>query len=185
MSRHGRAAVAALAVGLAAVLTVAVAATAAGIEPRALVLQEGDLPPHYEFQPGSSGTVRAVGAPDALVRPGLKGGYYATYWGDSGSSKTIVSAAYVYRSASGSTAALAAVDRAARRNRPPSLARRPVRIGETGWLYTERTRDHGTSIVWRFGRVLAIVNCSAPRGHEKLALALARKQQRRVAAALR
>jgi hypothetical protein len=165
----------------------AVGAQAAGIQPRTLVLQAGDVPPHYVFQQGSSGPVRSVGAPDELVRPGLKGGYYATYWADSGSSKTIVSAAYVYRSPAGPKAALSALDRTARRNAPPSLTRRSVQIGRrgNGWLYTERARDPGTAVAWRFGRVLAVVNCAAPTGHQKLALALARKQQRRMAAALR
>jgi hypothetical protein len=183
VSRRRETAVGALAIVLAG--TVVAGVSAAAVEPRALVLGQADLPPRYEFQPGSSGNVRSVGAPDELARPGLRGGYYATYWLDGASSRTVVSAAYVYRSAEGPAAALAALDRSARRNAPGSLERRAARVGESGWMYTERGTDPGTSIAWRFGRVLAVVRCSAPSGHQKLASALARKQQRRIAAALR
>jgi hypothetical protein len=42
-----------------------------------------------------------------------------------------------------------------------------------------------TFVIWREGRVTALVVCQLMNGHRKLALALARTQQRRIAAALR
>jgi hypothetical protein len=156
----------------------------AAVQPRLLVLQRSDVPPQYEFRPGSSGDIRAVGAPDALARPGLLGGFYATYWRGDTSERTIVSAAYFYRSSSAAKAAFAAIEREVRRNAPRSLQRKRTGIGDGGWIYTDRTQDPGTAVVWRFDRVLAVLNCSSPTGHEKLAPALARKQQRRIAAAV-
>jgi hypothetical protein len=161
-----------------------VAGAAAAVQPRMLVLQRSDVPSRYEFQPGSSGDVRSVGAPDALARPGLIGGFYATYWRDGKSERTIVSAAYLYRSSAGAKAALAAVDREARHNATRSLRRLRTDLGDDAWIYTDRSRDLGTAVVWRSGRVLAVLDYSSPTGHEKLALALARTQQRRIAAAL-
>ena len=167
-------------------VVLAVGGAGARLEPRALVLQSSEVPAGYELQERSSGDIRAVGAPDVLARPGLIGGYYATYWNTrAATSKVIVSASYLYRSPAGAKAALSATEREARRNAPVSLERRRIQIGSGGMLYTAHSRERATAVLWRFDRVLAVLNCSSQLDHEKLALALAKTQQRRVAAALR
>ena len=185
MSRRRRAAGLALVAVLASGL-LAAGTAAARLAARTLVLQSTEVPAGYELQKGSSGDIRAVGAPDVLARPGLVGGYYATYWNTrAGSARTIVSASYVYRSPAGARAALAATEREARRNAPASLAIRQLRIGSGGVLYTAPTKERASAVLWQFDRVLAVLNCGSQLDHETLALALARKQQRRIAAALR
>jgi hypothetical protein len=62
--------------------------------------------------------------------------------------------------------------------------RRPVDLGDAGWIYVSSSRDSGTHVAWRSGRVVALVNCEWMTPHRALALAMARKQQRRIAYAL-
>ena len=64
--------------------------------------------------------------------------------------------------------------------------RGPVRTSVMRAGCTSRgSPDNGTHVAWRFGRVVALVNCEWMTPHRTLALAMARKQQRQIADALR
>ena len=52
-------------------------------------------------------------------------------------------------------------------------------------MYSSSSPDGGTVVIWRYSRVVAWVMCQEMAAHRKLAIALARKQQQRIAAALR
>jgi hypothetical protein len=67
----------------------------------------------------------------------------------------------------------------------PKFRRNPTAIGAEGWVYTARSLDTGTLVLWRYGRVVALLACQEMTSHRSLALSLARKQQRRIAGALR
>jgi hypothetical protein len=76
--------------------------------------------------------------------------------------------------------------RTARRDGLTPFTRRGHRIqlADEAWLYDDTAED-GTVVAWRHGRVVAYVSCSEMANHGALALALARKQQRRIVALTR
>jgi hypothetical protein len=60
-----------------------------------------------------------------------------------------------------------------------------VQIGTRARVYSGRSPEVGTFVIWRHARVVAWVHCQEMSGHRRLAVALARAQQRRIAAAVR
>ncbi len=68
-------------------------------------------------------------------------------------------------------------------NRGLGRARR-VQLGDEAWVLTSSRDETGTYVVWRHGRVVSFVSCLQMTQHRTLALAQARKQERRIAAKL-
>lgn len=175
--------------GLAAVF--AVPAGAAAVDPKALVLRQADVPAGFRVVPDQSGIRSnrelAKGGPEhrrQVERSGRVTGFFRLWQRRApGVSVLVGSLADVCRDARGATAWLAWLDdRARRQSTRTHLRRRVVRIGDEGWAYST-TRLGGTALVgWRRGRVVALVSTSG-LGLGK-ALDLARRQQRRIAAAL-
>ena len=161
-------------------LALAVPSSAAQrLDGRKLVLQEAEIPDTYVFDRGSSLSLvpRTREARREAARVGLVGGYYAVYrdvsppfW------RTIKSSATVGTNR----------DRARAFTKGTGIMRargvRRVAVGDAGWIATS---GDATSVAWYHGRVAAQVVCEKVARHRAVALALARKQERRIAAALR
>jgi hypothetical protein len=177
---------------LAAAAVLALPASAAGVDPRLFVLRQIDVPPRYDFDEDNSLLIpsgaRLAGVPDesakALVRLGFVGGYIARYtnygpprW------RYVNSVAFVFREAKGARSYLPLMVKSGFAQ-GGGRARR-VNLGDEALLYSSSSRSTGTAIIWRHGRVVAYVSCSQMTEHRALALAQARKQQRRIAAELR
>lgn len=167
-------------------------ASAANINPRVFVLHASDVPAHYEFGTDDSFVLpRAFVARDAegerVARAGYVSGYLASYINtDPPKWKGIVSAAFVFRRAEGARMFLALLDKWTRKETGEQYAgrRSNVDIGDGGWMYVARSRDTGTQVGWRSGRVVGLIVCHWMTPHRALALAMAPKQQLRIAAAL-
>lgn len=176
---------------VAATLAMAVAsasALAAGVDPRVFVLAQADVPRGYEFDKDNSLLVtRAMvdRAPTddgarALARAGLVNGYFARYTNYGGPRWSYVnSAAFAFRQPKGAKSYLLWWMRSIARSAGPAQR---IRLGNEAWLFTASSPDTGTSVLWRHGRVVALVGCLEMRRHRSLALAQARKQERRIAA---
>ena len=65
------------------------------------------------------------------------------------------------------------------------MKRTSIDIGTSARVYSSSSADDGTVVIWRYSRVVAWVMCQEMAAHRKLAIALARTQQQRIAAALR
>jgi hypothetical protein len=167
----------------------AVPASAAEVDPQLLVLREADLP--YGFQPDAEDTgaytnARAAKEADARTRALLRHsgrvtGYQADY--DFGAT-TVTSRADVFRQRRGAKLVLDAAAREFDASGIRGMRRSPLRIGAEGWVYGQRSGSSTLNyVVWRSDRVFAGI---AAWGVTKArAIALARTQQRRIAAALR
>ena len=165
-------------------------ANAATVDPKALVLSQTDVPARYLLDRNNSMVVsRALIArsPDPaarkLVHSGFVSAYFARYtnygrphW------RHVTSGAYVFRGEAGAKRMLALTLVDARRGL--AIAQR-LRLGDDAWLISIGGREPTTSVLWRYRGVTAILTCSEMTQHRTLALALARKQQRRIAAVLR
>ena len=167
----------------------ALPASAANVNPRVLVLSQIDVPAHYEFDKDNSTIVPSelaagyAGGRRIVERAGYVNGYLASDLNvDPPRWHHIASAAFVFRRAEGARVYLAWFDKQFKEHN--AVARRPVDLGDAGWIYVSSSRDSGTGVVWRFGRVVALVNCEWMMPHRALALSMARMQQRRIAAAL-
>lgn len=167
----------------------ALPASAADVNPQLLVLHEADLP--YGFQPDADDTgvhtnARAAKGADArtralLRRSGRITGYQADY--DFGET-TIRSRADVFRKPEGAKLVLNAAAREFDASGIRGMHRSPLRIGTEGLVFGQRSGSSTLNyVVWRYDRVVAGI---AAWGVTKArAIALARTQQRRIAAALR
>jgi hypothetical protein len=175
---------------LIAAAVLALPAAAASVDPRVLVLRELDVPPRYLFDKDNSAVLspallaRTAEARRLVVRSGFVTGYTARYL-NSGPPRWryVKSAAYVFRGAEGAKIYQARLEKSFREQ--GAVRRGPVDLGDGGLRYFWRAPDVGTHVLWRSGRVVAYVGCEQMTGHRTLALALAQKQQRRIAAALR
>ena len=175
---------------LIATAALALPASAANVNPRVFVLSRFDVPAHYEFDednstilPGELASGYAGGRP-VVARAGYVNGYLASYLNvDPPRWHHVASAAFVFRRAEGARMYLAWFDEAFKKHN--ATQRRTVDLGDAGWIYVSRSRDNGTHVAWRSGRVVALVLCEWMTPHRALALAMARKQQRRIADALR
>ena len=173
-------------------LAAAVLASPAGaaLDPRVFVLSQADVPRGYLFDKDNSllitrATVDRVpsdkGA-QALARAGFVNAYIARYTSYGPSRWSYVnSAAYAFRGPSGAQTYVRWMLKTGLGNigRPQRIA-----LGDEAWLYTMSSTDTGTAVLWRHGRVVALVSCMEMTRHRTLALAQARKQQRRIVAQL-
>jgi hypothetical protein len=179
---------------LGVLLVAAVLAVPAGaaVDPRVFVLSQADAPRGYLFDKDNSLLMtRAMvdSAPSekgaqALARAGFVNAYFARYtrygpphW------SYVNSAAYAFRQPRGAESYMRWMTRTGfgKGSGPP----RRIALGDEAWLYTiSSSTDTGTAVLWRHGRVVAMVSCFEMTGHRSLALAQARKQQRRIFAQL-
>ena len=178
--------------GLLAASVLAVPASAASVDPRVLVLHQIDVPARYFFDEDNSlliptplvGSLGKEPVYRALRRNGFVSGYFARFV-NSGPPRWryVDSAAFVFRQPQGARGYLPWMVKS---GLPQSGGRaRPINLGDEALLYASNSREIGTAVIWRHGRVVAYVHCSQMTEHRALALAHARKQQRRIAAALR
>jgi hypothetical protein len=178
-----------LLLGLIAV-AVAVPASAANVNPKMFTLSQADVPSGYFFDRDNSVLLSKAAVDHAsneesrfLRSIGFEGAYFAAYLNSSPPKWRFVnSAAFVFRGASGARAFV----RAARKAGQTPFTQRAVRVrlGDEAWL-SEDASEPGSTVAWRQGRVAAYVSCREMVGHRALALALARKQQRRIVARTR
>lgn len=177
------------------VAALAVPASAAQLDPKTLVLRPADVPAGFELVEGQSGvrsnTRRAsmyrAGRRPPLARFGRLTGYDAVY-SRSRPYAVIVSSADLYRGAEGVDRFLDWWEKDVRAHGDKGPKVRRTWIGVRAWVTTQRLpRGSGTmlytSVSWRHGRVTAgVVGQGVPAA---TVIRLARKQQRRIAAALR
>ena len=167
----------------------AVPVSAAEVDPSLLVLRQADVPLGFEPNPSQTGVQsnasQAKGAEPQeralLRRSGRTTGYESGYGlGDT----TIRSRADVFRTPAGARLVLSAAARAFDVSGVRGMRRTALRIGNQGWVYAGPGRSSTLNfVVWRYDRVYAGV---AVWGIAKArAIAMARTQQRRIAAALR
>jgi hypothetical protein len=90
----------------------------------------------------------------------------------------------VFGRVAGATAYLEWLEGTIRKKGPRETRRSASHLGDGPWMYTTSSLDTGTLVFWRHGRVVAHVGCRQMTNHRRLAVALARKQQRRLLAAL-
>ena len=155
----------------------------ADVAPRALVLQRSDLPRGYTTDEtqvlGNPGPGATESFKELARRSGRVTGYYASY---TNGSKQVTSVAETFRKPAGARFYLKwYTDKLAREGEG---ARSTVALGDGGFVYRVRSTKNSTFVLWRDRRVVSSVLCHAMPDHRTLALALARKQDRRATAAL-
>jgi hypothetical protein len=165
-----------------------VASAAAGtVDPRTLVIRPGDVPAGYRLDRSESGLrTNAVEAREnAEMAPlfrrwGRVTGYQLIF--EQGE-RTIEARTDLFGTSSGAGQMLAWSEQRARQARVRGLGRARADIGREGWIFWITAQWTETYVYWRFGTAWSAVG---GRGLTKgQALALARIQQRRIAAALR
>jgi hypothetical protein len=170
----------------------AVPASAAGVDPMKLVLQQVDVPQGYELnkdeslRTSNSFVSSQQESRTIVVRSGRLTGYLIQYtnYGPPGW-RHVLSSVDVFRTPAG---AKRFFDWRLKRHRSDfagPTARGPESLGDAAWAYSARSLGPGSTVFWREGRVVAVVSCRVMAGHQRVALEMARKQQRRIAAALR
>lgn len=179
---------AALAILAAAVLVPAVPASAAQVDPSALVLARPDVPAGFRLERDESGprtneeeSKNGREARELVVRSGRLSGY-ETRW--SGRETTLNSRADLCRRPAGARIIFEFVVAEMRKSGIKGLRRTPAGLGNESWIYSgsESQVSGFVLVVWRYERVFAgIVGVGLTR---KVALELARKQQRRIARAI-
>lgn len=163
----------------------ALPAAAAEIDPKALVLDNRDVPAGFRLDRDESG-IRSNAAeakndprlPTLFRRWGRLTGYQVEY--DRGKAK-IQSRVDVCRRPAGARQLLDWYDGEVRKLGFGGLRRAPARIGNQGWVYRVELPTAATIVAWRHGRVFAgVMGQGVTR---QRTIALARAQQRRIAAA--
>lgn len=159
------------------------AASAGNVDPRALVLQQRDVPAGFERDHAQSGAlpnddVRFSDAKAFVTRSGRVGGYLAQFV-ERDRGIGLQSRVDLFRRPAGARMMLARVyDRWQQLASTDPYGR--VRIGTEGWVFGGPV---DTIVFWRSGRTFAwVLGVNMTR---QPTLALARKQQRRIAAVLR
>jgi hypothetical protein len=155
------------------------------------VLHQIDVPARYEFDEDNSLLIpgaRLASVADenarVLVRLGFVSGYIARYTNyDPPRWRYVNSVAFVFRQPKGARTYMPLLVKSGSAQVGGRVRR--VNLGDEALLYSSSSRSTGTAIVWRQGRVVAYVSCSQMTEHLALALAQARKQQRRIATELR
>jgi hypothetical protein len=166
------------------VLALAAPAAAAELDPSLLVLRGTDVPAGFQLVPDETGI--RTNALEARTSTGWSfirrwkrvTGYGAVY--ERGAAK-VEARADVFRAAAGAEALLVWVDREWRRTGGAFQGRATIRIGTRGVVYSSGG-DAQTLVLWRHGRVFAGVNFLGLS--RKQSIAVARQQERRIAAAL-
>jgi hypothetical protein len=169
-----------------AVLAVAAAtAVAADVDPSALALRQADVPAGFALDRSESGVrsnaVEAKESPEAgrfFARWHRLTGYQ-TLWHRR--EQRIEARADVFASAEGSRKLLEWADHELRLSGIKGMERARVRIGAGGWVYRGGF-DGQTVVSWRYRHVWAGVG--GRRISPQVTLELARRLQRRIAAAL-
>jgi hypothetical protein len=169
-------------------LALAVPASAAELDPSTLVLRQADVPTGFDVDAGRTGlrsnAAEAKGEPrfvSLLARWGRVTGYEVAFERRTAS---ISSRADVLRTREGANMMLDWVALEVRKSGILRLQRVRTNVGDEAVLY--RSSRGGVAfaiVVWRSGRVFAGV--ATTEISSKQALALARLQQRRIAAARR
>ena len=175
-----------LAVVLLAALAVALPAGAAGVDPRALVLGRAEVPAGFRVDPDETGlrTNEREARDHPETRPlfrrwGRVTGYQARYERTSDDA-SIEARADLFESASGSRALHRWADREMQKSGIKGAVRARARVGSEGMVYSF---GRFTVVYWRYGRAWSgVATYGLPKSR---ALALARTQQRRIAAGLR
>ena len=183
-----------LAVAVIAAAIHAVPASAADIDPKGLVLTRADLPPGYQLNRqytyvlSNARFSRGVRANEELVaRSGRVTGYRARYDTKVGERiRTVMSQTDVFRRPEGARVLLLRVDALERkynaRRGLQAYGRERANIGGESWVYWSGYPGYYVFVAWRHGRFLGTIH-SWGVGKERT-LALARTQQRRIAAAV-
>jgi hypothetical protein len=170
-----------------AAVTVALPASAAEIDPRTLVLARENVPSGFRLSPGDSGL--RTNALEAKQYPETRElfkrwrritGYQAVY--ERGDAR-IVARADIFLGADGAGRLVDRIDQEFRRSGLGGLTRSRISLGGGGWLYAAPRLGGYNVVVWRYRRVAAtLLGLRLPT--ERI-VALARAQQRRIAAELR
>ena len=175
----------ALGFALVAALVAAVAAPAATLDPKSLVLRRDDLAGVGWIPSADNGYRTAAQAAQSappgtsarLARYGYRRGYDARF----GSPSALVgSAAYVFATPAGAKDAFAIY-----RGTPPA-GTKPIPlagVGDASLAFRSTSRPRLTAVVWRNGRVVSIVLTGGL--YDEDTVQLARTQSRRVIRALR
>ena len=172
---------------LAAVGVVAAPAAAVDVAPRALVLRSADVPAGWALDREETGlrTNRDEAGTDKksralIARLGRVTGYQAEW--RRGAMDSIVSRADVFRSTNGARMYLDIAADSLRSSGIKGLRRSPARLGDLGYAFGGGPNGTVAWVVWRSGPVAGtVVGWGVPLD---TTLALARTQQRRIAAAL-
>jgi len=173
---------------LASVGVLAATASSATVDPRLLVLRRADVP--AGFKPHRSDVLtnaeESAGQPKVAAffrRTGRITGFETVFEteGDR-NGPSIESRAELFRRAAGARNFLLGFDSEMKLSGVRGLRRTPANIGAQGWVYSVDSSSGYTLVAWRYGRIVGGVlglDISRPR-----TVALARAQQRRIAAAL-
>jgi len=168
---------------------VAVPASAAQIQPGSLVLRPSDVPARMGFRVDRSQTGVRTNEREARQQPRVgplfeRWGRVTGYQLELERDRDVIGARVdVFRNARGADRMLAWYDRELRRGGIGGLRRRAMALGDRAYLYGGRSPAAFTLVVWREGRVLAILaGIGIP---QRTTLQLARTQERRIAAGLR
>jgi hypothetical protein len=175
-------------IAFAALSLLLVPLAAAEVSPKALVLQQADVPRGFMLdarksglRPNSTEAKSDAEARRMLARAGRVTGYENEF--ERRDEAMISSRADVLSNADGARFVLSWIDREARTSGIRGLKRSAVRIGAEGWLYTGGSPFVLTFVIWRHDRVFAGVAGTLVSTEQ--VVRLARVQQRRIAAALR
>ncbi len=168
-------------------LVLCLPALGAGPGPGTMVLRASDVPEGFVVDPAGTGlrTNEREGrdepkARQLFRRAGRVTGYESRF---ERKIDSIASRVDLFGGPAGPPLLLDYFDKEMRKSGIRGLHRSRLAIGDEGWLYGDKKGDVITFAVWREGRVFAaVVGAGITRPHT---LALARLQQRRIAAALR
>lgn len=164
----------------------ALPAGAATVDPRMLVVGPADVPVDFRVDPQSTGI--RTNELDAKEFPETRAlfrrwhritGYQAAY--ERGDAR-IVARADVFRGADGARRLVDRIDLEIRKSGLGGQTRSRAVLGGGGWLYAAPRLGGYTVVAWRYRRVAATL--VAVRLPTARMVALARAQQRRIAAAL-
>jgi hypothetical protein len=166
----------------------AASARAGAVEPKVLVLRSGDVPAGFVVDAQDTGVRTNEGEADSnrtgralIARLGRVTGYEAE-WNRERGQESIVSRADVFRTASGSQRYVELSAAMLSRSGIKGIRRDRMTIGDGGYLFHGGSSGELAWVLWRSGRVAGmVVGWGVPRG---TTVALARAQQRRIAAAL-
>jgi hypothetical protein len=166
-------------------LTLALPASAADVDPRALVVRPSDVPAGFRVDRDESGLrsneLEAKEYPQTralFARLGRVTGYQVAFErGDA----SIDARSDLFRTTTGARKLLAWVDDEYRKSGVRAQRRASLDIGDEGWVISGGMVPGLTLVFWRHGRVFSgLVGLSLPR---ERTIVLARTQQRRIAAA--
>jgi hypothetical protein len=163
-------------------LVLALPAAAAQVNPKALVLQQRDVPAGFQLDrtrsgPATNADVRDPSDPSFQARAGRISGYFVQYV-QPGVGVGVQAQVDLFRNRGGARMQLGRLHEGWLKLAAGDPWGR-VRIGDEGWFFGG---DADTAVYWRQGRAVGhLLGISMTK---QQTLALARKQQRRMAAAL-